>query len=419
MKIVLVILLIIMIYIIYFNISKIEQFQEPIYINSIASCGRKIIFPYYRNMNLFVQNRALTDTDNNSLCYYNQNNIDDNNYALIKDDFIDYYIRKKCYSFNNIKSFNIDNNIVSLTIEISDKLEILNFLLLHPLFIEFNFNNDTSLPYLFLNKDNLINFSSNMKTITLYFGLITNGSDGMSFDMKKTSITTSFLRNKKSVSIWIYYTDKIKNNTNYINDKITSVIYTPTGSSLFMDTLRKYYKNNIIPPFTINLIINLKEPLQKKLIAKMLVVNGYYKAGTDDCDNNIFSLMFDDKTNILSLIQGNRNGCGYDDSLSLKVPMTALNITITVSNNQKIMFIYWNDENLDKQFIYVKKMICNNYNTYNNTNTNNINNDFNNIFSSPDKKNMELKDIMLLTSKNVKSVNSVDLGYIKYSNDMI
>lgn len=419
MKIIITILFIIMLYILYFNISKIENFQEPIYINSLASCGRKLIYPYYRSMNLFVSDRALTDNSNNSLCYYDINNNNDNNYALVKDDFIDYYIKKKCYTLTNISSYNINNDIITFTIKAHNKMEILNFLLLHPLFIEFNFNNDISLPYLFLNKDNIINYSSNMKTINLYFGLIKNQNDGMSFNMKKKPIENSFLKGKNSIDIWVYYTDKIKNDSNYISSKIIQNIYSPTGTSMFMETIRKYYKNNIIPPFTINLIINLKEKIEKKLIVKMLITNGYHKSGKDNCDNNIFSLMFDNKQNTLSLIQGNRNGCGYDNSLTLKIPLTVLNITLTISNNQTIMFIYWNDKNLDKQFIYVKKMTCVDYNTYNNSNTINNNNDYNTIFSSNDKKNMELKDIMLLTSKNVKNINSVELGYIIYSNNMI
>lgn len=428
MKIILTILVILIISLILLNLMKTtEKYDNMANINTFLACGRNLVFPYYTNLNKSISKRSLVDNTIiptiSSNCFYSDDNINDSNLALVSENFINHYFKKSCYTLK-FDSFKINKNQVSLTLNtksLNDKENILKFLLLNPVFIEFCYQDSVSQAYLLssTSKDS-ISFDSFMNQLKLKFNRITNNHDSIIFDFTKKKIDSNYFKNKNTISIWVYYTDKIKDETNYLNVNNLNInswddykyinVYDERSQSPFENNILKFYNNNITPVFTTNLVIDLNEKPESKLIAKMFVDNAYYVAGKDNCDNNIFSIMFDDKSSKLHLLTGDRKDCGYTNSISFKVPLSSINMTFSIGPNQRNAYMFWNDEKLNKQFIYLRKWKCLDISgKYSHTNSND--DDFNTIFTSTNKDLYPLNTIKLLFSSGVKNINKIEMGY--------
>jgi hypothetical protein len=433
MKIVLVILVILILFLIILNSIKIkEKYDNMANINTFLSCGRNLVFPYYTNLNKPISKRSLVDNKIISKisgnCFYANDNVDDANLALVSEDFINHYFKKSCYTLK-FSSFKINKTEILITFDtklFNDKENMLNFLLLNPVFIEFVYQDSVSQSYLITppQPSDSISFDSFMDKLTLKFNRITNNHDSIIFNFANKIIDDNYFKNKNTFSVWVYYTDKIKAESNYLNMSNLTVnkwdvykyvnIYDEGSQSLFESSIVKFYNNNITPVFTTSMVIDLNEKPESKLIAKMFVDNGYYVAGKDNCDNNIFSIMFDDKSSTLYLISGDRKDCGYANGISFKVPLTSVNVNFSIGPNQRNAYIYWNDKNLNKQFIYLKKWKCLNI-TGKQYSVNSDNNDFNTIFTSTNKDLYPLNGIKLVFSSDVKTIDKFELGYSTFN----
>lgn len=421
------ILLFIIILTLFISNKKIEKYDNITYIKTLTGCGRNIVFPYYNNLRKTISSRALVNNDIKSKilgnCYFSDDNIDNDNLSLINEDFINYYFKKICWT-SAIKRYNFNNNDVYITFDTENSINkenMINFLLLNPLFVEFIFPTNISVTYL-INpiQEGSMSFDSYMKELTLKFVPVTNSCDTFIFNTNKNKIDKNYFNNKSIIQFWIYYTEKIKNETNVFDksdfNKNEIIYFDGQYRTNFMNTIYKFYNNNATPPITIKYNILLKDIINnrnKVLISKMYIDNGYYVSGPDNCGNNIFSIIFDPLSKLLYILTGTRDDCGYKTGISLKIT-TALSIDLsfTIGGNQKNVYVSWNDEKLNTQFIYVKKWNCiTNFNSKCDENVYNNDDDFNKIFTNPDKNAYPLSTIKLTNSSYVKNVNLIELGY--------
>lgn len=136
-----------------------ERFESEQPLVSLNSCGRQLVFPNFSSTNLASQ-RAANETDLIQGISKGSCNIPFNNegadkggdtYSVIKDNYIFYSLKRTCLglSYKSIEvlsttrvaiTFNTDNE--------SDSKAVMFFMLLNPMFVEFNFNaNATTVAY--------------------------------------------------------------------------------------------------------------------------------------------------------------------------------------------------------------------------------------------------------------------------------
>lgn len=133
------------------------EIEQPLL--SMNKCGRNIAFPNFSSINLASQRAAndlqITQNISRGTCNTPLNNESSdkgtNTYSVIKDNYIFYSLKRTCIGLK-YKSIQIVNrNRISITFNTtspSENIAFLYFILLNPLFVEFNFSsNKTTVAY--------------------------------------------------------------------------------------------------------------------------------------------------------------------------------------------------------------------------------------------------------------------------------
>lgn len=142
------------------KVSPSEKFETEQPLLSMNKCGREIVFPNFSSINLASQ-RAANDPDITRNVSHGNCNTPLNNegtskgsdtYSVIKDNYIFYSLKRTCIGMP-YKSIAVNGNRVAITFNTQkrhkgDPNSILYFMLLNPLFVEFNFSsNKTTVAY--------------------------------------------------------------------------------------------------------------------------------------------------------------------------------------------------------------------------------------------------------------------------------
>lgn len=424
-------------------------------------------------------------------------------FSIVSENSMFYTLKKSCmslhllnYRFDN----NGDTIFCSFALNTPQNLEnVSRFLLVNPLFVEMSFNDKSTYAYIVTptkadsTQGNSLYFSnartipfrdyhshSNTQFIFIRFDravALDSGNCDKAFNYKdlsplQTGATASHFDNILSrkdggyLNLWVYYLDDLTVNfqdtgrnlpivfsntgkitifdTNFKSMNLTNSQYS------FMNNIALMYYNYVIPIFNFTFDIELTMDMYEKVkdnkynMMKCYMDNEYMN-GPEQCKNNIFAIDLDpnpyDKPSLfmLSLVVGDRDGCGYTTAkspvLNLQLPYLTpgnkIRVTVVLGPNQKYAYAQWNDINsgdLGKNIAYGKTISC-----YNNPPFDvcsyeaNIGdrlretNDFTRMFSSKKlNPRYDLKNIYLTYNESgykfVTNVLSFGLGYKNLNN---
>lgn len=392
--------------------------------------GRNLIFPYFGSINVFTAaqrakldfSRLVTNPVGKCLLNSQKNGVINDSYSIINEDYLFYNLIKSCVGLN-INNYRFENNnntlILSFDITILQNLENLSkFLLVNSLFVEFNFNNTSSIAYIM--NTNPLYFSNaldiplsqnyishkNKNNIELTFEKavpLESGNCDTVFNYKTFSPSQNVVTVDQMddvlkngiVNISVYYLDNLVSNFQNIgrnliitdSTQLLIMVFDKDYKKLsndpfmkstyeFMNNIAMMYYNYIIPVFSVSFDIKItsnmfnnmfNDPannIQELMNCKMDNTFG----GTDNCQNNIFALRFyPDQNNTklykLALLIGDNNNCGFNTKYSpilwLDLPWlndgNIIKISLSIGPNQKYMYAEWtNNNNSGKQIIYAK-----------------------------------------------------------------
>lgn len=354
--------------------------DEALPIKLFNSMGRNLSFPYFGNNNIFTASQRAKIDPNKVITYPNgkcklNNSLLNNSYAIVTEDLLLYNLIKSCMALN-IKKYRFENNkntlIISFDIALAQNLEnISKFLLINPLFIEFNFGNTSSIAYVI--NTNPIYFSNaldipfnkyishtNTSYIELKFDIavpLASGDCDNSFNYQTFSSNQNIVTDDQMnialkdglLNIWVYYLDELTDNHQYIgrtlpinNNNETITLFKKNYIDIsndpymvstyeFMNNIALMYYNFIMPVFTISFDIiitndmfqGIKNNIQE--LMKCSMTNNF--GGTSGCQNNIFAVRLypwrtqgietEEDTNnsviyTLAILTGDDNNCGFN-----------------------------------------------------------------------------------------------------------
>jgi hypothetical protein len=360
-----------------------EASNDSLELKILRVCGRNLVFPYYgtNSINTAGQ-RALMDTSVSTSpagkCVINNavGNADDST-AMVHEDSIFYALKKACLglgivSYKFEKPRGIGPNKVDTRLVIEFKTDTMinasnfaKFILVNPLFVEFNFGtmasiayiptiyNDASKPGDIVTQNSIMfnNYSYNQPTIQVAFDIavgINQGNCDRAFYYKKLSAKQQIITDKhmksvldddKIVHLTVFYlgdlglnfqragrtlpstqAEQLGDSSMIIFDEGYAKISTDpykTAAAAFMQTFATFYNNYITPVLTFTFDIVVGTDKKAKLIGspsqllKAFMKNNYL-GGSEPCANNIVSVVL---TGDSSQIQiqvgiGNKRDCG-------------------------------------------------------------------------------------------------------------
>lgn len=126
-----------------------ESFENDQEIISFNKCGRKMVFPNFSSVNLAAQRAALDMTITKNLtkgtCNTPMNNEGSENatdtYSVVRDNFMFYSLKRACLGMKYQNISYRDKNRVSITFSTDtaeDAKNVMYFIMLNPMFVEFN-----------------------------------------------------------------------------------------------------------------------------------------------------------------------------------------------------------------------------------------------------------------------------------------
>jgi hypothetical protein len=462
-----------------------EHFALPddeVPMKGVNLCGRNIVFPYFARNNFTASQRAMPEYNLVSTfplgkCRFDPiNGIQNESHSIVHENSLFYNLKAACMGFR-IKNIDIKNggNLVYVTFDMSDNNDIdnvMSFVLLHPLYIEFAINSKrTTSGYRLQNQSFVFSSASGMRTfnkdLTLAFVAIEDTSKSScdkTFNYKELSPQQTVLNmsdadyirtnDSNTLNLKVYFLDALKssfqnigrsispknqngqvvvfdkNYQNYFTDKFSTQLYE------FMNNIALMYTNHIYPVFTFNFSINVSERIDgnKILIQKVYMNNGvgYYNTcyGIQDqaggvTNNNILSTVIegvDSNSYNIHFYTGADNKCffGGTNTLSFRLPYLSrnnINISVTVSPNEKVALAYWQDNSIHKQVVFAKKQDCVQNNSYDvcleQKERSDIDNSFYKLFVELNGgSRTPLENIFFNYNTNyVKNVESIHLGY--------
>jgi hypothetical protein len=489
--------------------------SDALELKILKVCGRNLVFPYYgaNNINTASQ-RALMDTSVMTSpagkCAINDAvGVVDDSTAMVHENSIFYALKKACLGLSIVsykfeKSVGAEPNKINTRLVIEFKTDTMinasnfaKFLLVNPLFVEFNFQidempiasiayipniyNDVSKPAA-LNSLEFNNYSYNQPSVQIAFDIAVGRNEGQcdkgfyysKLSSKQQVITDNLMKsifNKdKIVHLTVFYlgdlglnfqragrtlpttqATKLDDSSMMIFEedfaKISSDPYR-TAAAAFMQTFATFYNNFITPVLTFTFDVVVGTDKKTKLIGspsqllKAFMKNNYL-GGREPCANNIVSvgLTGDSSKLRIQVGVGNKRDCGtvkgrgdwgnpalYLD-LPYLTPNTAINLTLTIGQNQKHLYAEWYDINAGnkgKQFAYAKTVqnlaeppynICRLQRSMNSLMNKQIGaNNFTRMFSSRTLPRPELKTTILEWDKAyVTKVRGVTLGYVNFN----
>jgi hypothetical protein len=336
------------------------------------------------------------------------NGVMNESHSIVNENSLFYILKSSCFGFKitSASILNKGNNIDILfsTQEDADIENIIALLLLNPLYVEFSINTRKSSSAYKLNLSPVFKFS-NANGIRSYgngyykisFASISSSpsqSCDTVFDYATNSPNQTIvnindikeLNVNKIVNMKVYYLDSLKTSFQYIGRYIYPK-YNKTGEIVlfdkdyynkfynnsnstslyeYMNNIALMYNNRIFPVFTYNFSINVAKGAQSiNMIMKIYMNNdiGNYKT----CDwvydiggrnsNNIcavFIMKLDSNPSHFAIgastTNSNKSACMGDNFQFLELPYLSSNniidVTLTVTPNEKIMLCKWKDINM-------------------------------------------------------------------------
>jgi hypothetical protein len=410
------------------------QGDEEVPFKSINICGRNIVFPYFSRNKFTASQRSLYDSTYESTnpigkCRKDAiNGIVNESHSLVHENSLFYVLKHSCLGFR-INKFDVRDNgkLVYITFNMNtqqDVMNMVNLILLNPLYVEFSLNTENSsvayripsdvqgLPWIFSNEEGIKSYG---KEYILPFVAVSDNTKGAcdnAFNYKDLSPNQTFVTapdlqklidfNNGVLNLKAYYLDTLINSFQYIGrslrlDKPTSgsvtifekdyqKYYNNDGATQkyeFMNNIALMYSNNINPVFTVCFITQITPGFTgRNMIAKMYMNNSIGKYAQSCADiqdkmpgalnNNIISVAvepFDNYYYQMHFFTGNSEGCFFkgNNMLSIKLPYLSINaqtkVYVTVTPNEKVVLAHWNDMNrrdVTTKIVFGKKNTCNN-----------------------------------------------------------
>lgn len=393
------------------------QADEEVPFKSINLCGRNIVFPYFSRNKFTASQRSLYDskyekTNPIGKCRKDAvNGIVNESHSLVHENSLFYVLKNSCLGFR-ITGVNVTDGgkLVYIKFNTSTKADVnnlLNLILLNPLYVEFSLNSDTSSiayripfnsqgePWIFSNEEEIKSYGNEYQLPFVSVNDNTKGACDNAFNYKELSPQQGFLtaaslqqvidHNQGVLNMKVFYLDTLINSFQYIGRSLKPVDGTSGTVTLFEKDYQKYfnndgatqkyefmnnialmYSNNIYPVFTFSFNTQIEKNSfnGKQMIAKVYMNNniGKYAQTCSDIqdqtggslNNNILSVAverFDDRFYQMHFFTGNQQGCFFrgNNMLTIKLPYLSFNaqskIVITVSPNEKVVLAYWNDIN--------------------------------------------------------------------------
>lgn len=357
------------------NTRKKEGFAatDALELKILQACGRNLVFPYFgANTINTASQRALMDSSIATFpagqCAINDANGEYNDsMAMVHEDSIFYALKKACIGLEYSR-YKFEMNNTRLVVDFNTDSNLYKFLLLNPLFVEFNFKlgqeTIVSLAYIPNIYDdptknssknekslNIGNFSYKKPTIRIAFDIAvhpTQGGCDAGFNYSKLSskqkpITVqqmaSVFKGGKIINLTVFYLGDLGLNfqktgrtlpvtqatqrdassmimfdekyAEMSKDQYRSVAYA------FMQTFATFYYNFITPvlTFSFDIVVGTDKKVQlngsPSQLFKAFMKNGY-NGGGDLCANNIVSVgMTGDSSKLrLQVGIGNKKECG-------------------------------------------------------------------------------------------------------------
>lgn len=401
--------------------------NDALELNVFKHLGRNIVFPYLgtNTINTAAQ-RALNDLSLSSKpagkCAINEPHGEFNDsLSVVHEDGIFYSLNKSCLALATKKGRNkLDRSyrfgsttntlIIDFDISTNENLEnFAKFVLVNPLFVEFNFASSASVAYIpdFGTNFVLSNAHHHRGVVSVTFDVAVPTAKGQcdpAFNYAKlsknqTKVTeaqmNSITNNNNLINIMVYYTSELCSNfqktgrslptaqTDGASLTIFDKGYADISKDLykvdtyeFMNRFSSFYYNFIAPvlTFSFDMAVDKKNILRDKPyeILNCSMKNGYLGGGAEKCANNMLSVGVKNSgqknSYMLAVGVGNHKECGYGNwekspPLSITLPYlspgTTMRITVTVGHNQKHLFAQWTDiHNNDrgKKFAYAKSI---------------------------------------------------------------
>ncbi len=399
---------------------------------------------------------------------------------------------------------NGDTIICSFALDTPQNFEnVARFLLVNPLFVEFSFGDKSSYGYIVTptrpdsTQGNSLYFSnspdtpfvnyhshSGKKFIFIRFDravALDDGNCDKPFNYKVLSpsqvkataenLDSAIIGNNGGLlNMWVYYLDDLSTNFQKTGKDLPIksvntqdiVIFDKNFKNMskdpykvseyeFMNNIASMYYNYVIPIFNFTFDMSLTTDMydrvkNNKYTLMRCYMDNDYMNGPEQCRNNIFAIDLDPNpfetpsVFILSIIVGDRDGCGYTTQrspvLNLQLPYLTpgnkIKVTVTLGPNQKYAYAQWTDINsgdLGKKISYAKIISCFNNPPFNvcgyEANINNALrdiNDFTKIFSSKTlspRPNLENIHLVFNESgyKFVNNITSFGIGYKNLNNN--
>lgn len=481
------------------------QGDEEVPLKSINICGRNINFPYFARNAFTASQRALADntmvrTNPEGQCRMTgTNGIVNISHSIVQENSLFYNLKFACLALRVTKFEILSNgNLVYVTFASQDADDInnlLNMILLNPLYVEFMISSDkgttayripsdqSSSGWVFSNADGIKSYGATYRLPFTRVDDSTKTSCDQTFNNTELSPYQKVL-NEADVNTVLQTKNGVLNMKVYYLDPLPSFqsigrSYTPDYSSqgsvaIFEQDYQKYFNdkyatqkyefmNNIgltfasakQPVFTFNFSINVTTSdmnnlnFNKVLISRIYMDNSIAKydlcqAITQDIaggpkNNNILAVALEGKDNLYyyaNFFIGRHvgatrdNQCNFTGSKTLRImlpyttPNSNINITVTVTPNERLVMAKWADVNqgdLTKQVVVGKITECSANSTYNicneNKQNNVVDNGLYNLFSNM-KPQPSLQNIYLSYKPEiVKAVGEVNLGYINLLKD--
>lgn len=398
-----------------FNTSALE-------LRSLNSHGKMLTFPYYQDLSLNAAQRAQPDNSVTSvlpgkcaLVNTNRNNQSLNNsLSIVHENNLVYVLKKSCIA---LRAFNprLTNNNTTLTLTFSldspdDVTNLTRFILVQPLFVEFNMNTMYSVAYIprFTNRNwntstpfVYQNFNTS-RTLDISFDIALPKSEGWcdrSFDYSRLSsavqlspgdFTHLISSTDRHVHMNIYYIDPDAGSSFQSTGRTFKPVTSPNDTSVtifdrnfsnwsrdasrlpvfeFMNNISLSYHNLRMPILTYSIIMRMDQKLTPGTRQDIVQCNmqnlsnipiscqsfNLWGLTVVHVNNNVFELL-------LRTEDGNQCGSRNTDlspPVSIRIPYvstgTDIHVTFTITANEKRLYAEWQDlssGNISKLFVF-------------------------------------------------------------------
>ena len=436
-------------------IENFKQDDESV-IKSLNICGRNLIFPYFKINGTLASSRANKANNsylNTGTCINTSRDPNINpSFAIVHEDSLFYQLTSACLNVNMV-DYVYGSDPVKFSIIFSNhNNNLVNFLTLNPLYVEFNPTDmNSTIGYSIIGpivyNTELSNYSI---TFTPVFNAQITQDDLFNYPQNmpsKTHILNSDLQEMKNTgyaNITIYYLDNLDTsfqsvgrtlNLTYNNDGINNIydekfanlygISTSIQKYEFMNMLSLMYANQVSPVLSFQFNLQVFEPFpaanNNNIVIKTTADNyvGAYSTCTNTIDipgtkqlNNIFSASIIDNKNstfTLSVFTAKNQDCGLNNSsiVTCILPYSKNNMTVvlTLSPTNKILFVCWKDiYNNRKNISYTNIKLC--------SETDGLYD----LFINPIAKDTLNNINMNYLTKYITNVKHCTLGYVNYNN---